>query len=124
MNIVRALACGLASLSLAGCYVLGNDEGERYLQRKDTVTLNAGDAKEVNARTHMLAAWPPGVGNRRIPMEGSRGVRAAECYRIAAKSLSTGSTGSGAGGGGIQVNVNNNNAPGSGQGQDQGKPAC
>lgn len=75
------LLCCAAALPLAGCYTYGNDEGARYLQRKDTVTLSAGDAKEVNARTHMLDPYPPGVGNRRIPMEGSRAARAMDCYR-------------------------------------------
>ena len=77
-----ALICALAGLPLSGCYGLyGHDEMERYAQRTDTVTLSAGDAKEVNARTHMVAAWPRGVGDRNIPMMGTRGVRAIECYR-------------------------------------------
>ena len=59
----------------------GNDEGVRYLQRKDTVTLSAGDASQVNAVAQTINPWPPGVGNRNIPMEGSRAVRAIECYR-------------------------------------------
>ena len=81
MGFRRALICTLAALPLAGCYGLyGHDEVERYAQRNDTVTLSAGDAKEVNARTHMVAAWPRGVGDRAIPMMGTRGVRAIECY--------------------------------------------
>ena len=77
-----ALIGVLAALPLAGCYGLyGYDEAERYVQRKDTVTLSAGDAKEVNARTHMNDAWPRYVSNRNIPMQGTRGVRAMECYR-------------------------------------------
>jgi hypothetical protein len=68
--------------TLGGCYGLyGNDEGERYAQRKDGVTLSSGDAKEVNARTHMNLPWPYGVGDRRIFVEGSRAVRAVERYR-------------------------------------------
>jgi hypothetical protein len=76
------LICTLAALPLSGCYGLyGHDEFERYAQRKDTVTLSAGDAKEVNARTHMNDAWPRYVGNRNIPMEGTKAARAMECYR-------------------------------------------
>jgi hypothetical protein len=79
-----ALICTLAGLPLSGCYGLyGDDQLQRYAQRIDTVTLSAGDAKEVNARTHMVAAWPRGVGDRNIPMVGTRGVRAMECYRQA-----------------------------------------
>jgi hypothetical protein len=72
---------GVAVLALAGCNTYGNDQGARYLQRVDTVTMSAGDAKEVNARSQMLAAWPRGVGDRNIPMQGTRAARAAECYR-------------------------------------------
>ena len=38
-----------AAAALAGCGYYGNDEGVRYLQRKDTVTLSAGDASRANA---------------------------------------------------------------------------
>ena len=83
MKVASALLCLVAALSLGGCYrVLGNDEGERYFQRKDTVTLSAGDAMRVNAMTHTIHPWPPGVGDPRIPMEGTRAVSAIECgYR-------------------------------------------
>ena len=70
-----------AAAALAGCGYYGNDEGVRYLQRKDTVTLSAGDASQANAVAQTIHPWPPGVGNRYIPMEGSRAVRAVECYR-------------------------------------------
>jgi len=91
MKIFSALLWVVAALSLGGCYrVLGNDEGERYFQRKDTVTLSAGDAKEVNARTHMNDAWPRYVGDRNIPMEGSRAARAIECYRQGAGKTTVG----------------------------------
>ena len=72
-----------AAAALAGCGYYGNDEGVRYLQRKDTVTLSAGDASQANAVAQTIHPWPPGVGNRYIPMEGSRAVRAVECYRQA-----------------------------------------
>jgi hypothetical protein len=77
----QALLLICAGLALCGCKTYGNDEGARYLQRSDTITLSAGDAKEVNARTHMLVAWPPGVNDARIPMQGTRAARAMECYR-------------------------------------------
>jgi len=77
-----ALICIVAAFPLSGCSGLyGDDQLEAYAQRKDTVTLSAGDAKEVNARTHMIAAWPRGVGDRAILMGGNKGVRAMECYR-------------------------------------------
>ena len=70
-----------AAAALAGCGYYGNDEGVRYLQRKDTVTLSAGDASQANAVAQTIHPWPRYVGNRNIPMEGTRGVRAMECYR-------------------------------------------
>ena len=94
MRFHVALICALAGLPLSGCYGLyGNDEFERYAQRKDTVTLSAGDAKEVNARTHMNDPWPHGVGDRRIPGEGSRMVRAMEQYRNPPQQGPTGGVG-------------------------------
>ena len=82
MKFHVALICTIAAIPLSGCYGLyGHDEMDRYAQRADVVTLSAGDAKEVNARTHMNDAWPRGVGDRRIPGEGSRMVRAIEQYR-------------------------------------------
>src|SRR4249919_2126447 len=71
----------VAAAALAGCGYYGNDEGARYLQRKDTVTLSAGDASQANAVAQTLHPWPPGVGDRNIPMQGTRAVRAIECYR-------------------------------------------
>lgn len=84
----RCLLLAAAAIALGGCHeTYGFDEGARYLQRKDTVTLSAGDAKEVNARTHMLAAWPRGVGDRRIYGNGARMVeRAIVPYRSAPQS--------------------------------------
>ena len=79
-----------AAVALAGCQTYGNDEGVRYLQRKDTVTLSAGDASQANAVAQTIHPWPPGVGDRNIPMEGTRAVRAMECYRQGAGQTTVG----------------------------------
>ena len=82
MKFRLALICGLVAPSLGGCYGLyGHDEMDRYAQRADVVTMSAGDAKEVNARAHMQSAWPAGVGDKRIPGDGARMVRAIDNYR-------------------------------------------
>ena len=81
MRLAAVMFFAAAAAALAGCGYYGNDEGVRYLQRKDTVTLSAGDASRANAVAQTIHPWPPGVGNRNIPMEGSRAVRAIECYR-------------------------------------------
>ena len=72
----------LGVLPVGACSGLyGDDEHARYAQRSDKVTLSAGDAKSVNAMTHVLDPWPPGVNDRRIPASGDRMVRAIERYR-------------------------------------------
>ncbi len=82
MKFAFALLC-VTAVALGGCKTYGNDEGARYLQRKDTVTLSAGDASRANAVAQTLQPWPPGVGDRNIPIQGTRAARAMECYRQA-----------------------------------------
>jgi hypothetical protein len=53
-----------------------------YFQRSETITLWEGDAKAVNAATHVIDPWPRYVGNRRIPGNGDRLSRAVERYRL------------------------------------------
>src|SRR3954451_15076368 len=63
----------LAVFTLGSCNGLaGNDEMDRYLQRSDTITLSAGDAKQANAVTHTIHPWPPYVGDRRIISDARR----------------------------------------------------
>ena len=69
---IRLLAI-IPTLSLGGCYGLyGHDEVDRYLQRSDTITMTAGDAKQVNAVTHTIHPWPRYVGDRRIASDARR----------------------------------------------------
>ena len=69
---VRYLAL-LAPFLLGGCYgVAGHDEVDRYFQRSDTITMSAGDAKQVNAVTHTINPWPGYVGDRRIAYDARR----------------------------------------------------
>ena len=62
-----------------------DDPFEQYFQRKDTVTLGAGNAKEVNSATHVIDPWPRYVGNTRIPGNGERMAGAVERYRDVSK---------------------------------------
>jgi hypothetical protein len=62
-----------------------DDPFEQYFQRKDTVTLGAGDAKAVNSATHVIDPWPRNVGNTRIPGNGERMAGAVERYRDVSK---------------------------------------
>ena len=69
---VRYLAI-LSPLLLSGCYGLyGHDEVDRYFQRSETITMSAGDAKQVNAVTHTIHPWPRNVGDRRIAYDARR----------------------------------------------------
>lgn len=69
---IRYLAL-FAPLLLGGCYGLaGHDEMDRYFQRSDTITMSAGDAKEVNAVTHTIHPWPRYVADRRIAYDARR----------------------------------------------------
>ena len=71
----------LAALSLGGCYGLaGDDEMSRYLQRSDTMTMSAGDAKQVNAVTHTINPWPRYVWDRRIATDARRTGAAVQRY--------------------------------------------
>ncbi|WP_338699154.1 hypothetical protein V5279_16750 [Bradyrhizobium sp. 26S5] len=69
---IRYLAL-LAPVLLGGCYgVYGHDEMDRYVQRSDTITMSAGNAKEVNAVTHTIHPWPRYVGDRRLAYDARR----------------------------------------------------
>ncbi|MBR0801107.1 hypothetical protein JQ615_37690 [Bradyrhizobium jicamae] len=71
----------LAPLLLGGCYgVAGHDEVDRYFQRSNTITMTAGDAKQVNAVTHTINPWPPYVGDRRIAYDARRTSEAVKRY--------------------------------------------
>jgi len=77
---------GLVLLALCGTHaragdVFHYDFAAPYLQRLDKIYAGAGDAKDVNAATHVIDPWPPYVGNRRIPANGERMVGAIERYR-------------------------------------------
>ena len=71
----------VAALSLGGCYGLaGDDEMSRYLQRSDSITMSAGDAKQVNAVTHTINPWPRYVQDRRIATDARRTTGAVQRY--------------------------------------------
>jgi len=77
--------------------------GGQYVHRSDTVTLSAGNAKDVNAAIHVIDPWPPYVGNRRVPGNGERMTGAVERYQRPQTGRSQG-PGQGPGQGGQPVN--------------------
>jgi hypothetical protein len=62
----------VAGIGLAGCQTYGNDEMARYLQRKDGVTLGAGDASSQrqcdgpNAASVAARRWPTAYSRWRV----------------------------------------------------------
>src|SRR5262245_10710548 len=70
-----------ASLACSGAWAWDQDPAAQYFERKDTIVSGAGDARDVNATTHIIDPWPRYVGNRRIPANGERMSRAIERYR-------------------------------------------
>src|SRR5947207_15571499 len=82
MHIARLLGSLLLAAALGGCSSgLYEHPAAQYVHRSDTVTLSAGNAKDVNAATHVIDPWPRRVANRRIPGHGERMVGAVERYR-------------------------------------------
>jgi hypothetical protein len=87
MNIAHLviLAVLVESLTSTRASAWDQDPFAQYIQRSDTITLGAGNAKDVNAATHVLDPWPRYVGNRRIPGNGERMSGAVERYRDVGK---------------------------------------
>jgi hypothetical protein len=71
----------LAIAALALAALLGGCSADMYLDRRDTVSFSAGDAKAANAVTHMVDPWPRNSGNKNIAFNGERMQSAAERYR-------------------------------------------
>src|SRR5215470_6730901 len=82
INIPRTIGLIAMAASVGGCWgVVSENPAAQYIHRSDTVTLSAGDAKEVNATIHTIDPWPPGVGDPRIRANGERMAGAVERYR-------------------------------------------
>ncbi len=89
----RLVLLGLAAV-LGGCWGgVYENPGAEYLRRTDTVTMSAGNAKEVNAAIHVGDPWPPYAGNTRIPGDGPRMVGAVQRYETQRAQPQTGQTG-------------------------------
>ena len=65
--------------------VIYDDFAAPYLQRIDSVSPGAGDAKAVNSAIHVIDPWPRHSGNRHIPANGERMAGAIERYRDVSK---------------------------------------
>lgn len=91
--MMRARLIGALFVAAALTFGASARAGERliydifspYLQRFDGIQPGAGEAKEVNAATHVIDPWPPYVGNRHIPGNGERMANAVRRYRDVSK---------------------------------------
>src|SRR6478609_8505355 len=70
-----------ATLACSEAWAWDQDPAAQYFERKDTIVSGAGDARNVNAATHIIDPWPRNVGNRQIPANGDRMARAVKRYR-------------------------------------------
>lgn len=69
--------CALVGASaLAGC-----SNPDLYLDRRESISLSAGDDVYSNQVAHMVDPWPPQSANRNISFNGQRMQAAVERYR-------------------------------------------
>jgi hypothetical protein len=71
---------GLLALALGATTLLGACT-DMYLDRRDSVSFEAGDAVAANKMVHIIDPWPAAAGNRDISYDGTRMQAAAERYR-------------------------------------------
>src|SRR5262245_28510949 len=112
-TLIITVAVLLSSFAASGASAWDQDPFAMYVKRSYNVVLDGGDAKAVNAATHVIDPWPRYVGNRNIPVSGDRLSRAVTrynqgSYRQPAPPISSyygtvlGIQGGGGGGGGAQ----------------------
>ena len=71
---IDVLAVIAVASALGGC-------ADIYSDRRESISLGAGDAVATNKVTHMVDPWPANVGNRNIAFNGERMQAAQERYR-------------------------------------------
>ena len=72
-KIMRALALAAVLAALSGC--------SEYLDRRDTISLNAGDAVATDKVTQMVDPWPRVSADKNIAFNGPKMQSAVERYR-------------------------------------------
>lgn len=93
-KIARTIAVVALAAACGGCWAgVYESPAAEYLHRSDTITLSAGNAKEVNATTQIIDPWPRQAANRRIPVNGERMAHAVERYKSGPPAPDSSSTG-------------------------------
>jgi hypothetical protein len=93
-KILRAAAVAVLAAALAGC--------SEYLDRRDGLSVQSGNAVETNKVAQMVDPWPRYSGNRNIAFNGSVMGSAVERYRTGRVIRPVGNSTSGAFQGGLQ----------------------
>jgi len=115
MKPLRLLLLLSACANLTACSLFNT-----YFERKDTITLGAGDAVASNIAIQTADPWPRNVGDNNIPMDGTKAAIAMLRYRF------NGSNGVGGGANGVGPGLNgglNNGGAGGMSGGGLGGPA-
>jgi hypothetical protein len=82
VRILRMAGAMALAAACGGCWTsVYEPPGVEYIHRSDTITLGAGNAKDVNAATQAIDPWPKRVANRRIPGNGERTAHAVDRYK-------------------------------------------
>jgi hypothetical protein len=72
---IKLGTCALvAATALTGC-------SDIYFDRRESISLSAGDAVYSNQVTHMVDPWPAHSANRNIAFDGQKMQSAVERYR-------------------------------------------
>jgi hypothetical protein len=71
----------LAGITLCAGLLVGCADADLYLDRRETVSLHAGDAVASNIIVQTVDPWPRVAGNRNIAANGDRMQAAGERYR-------------------------------------------
>jgi hypothetical protein len=72
-NTLRTLALAALLAALAGC--------SEYLDRRDTISLGAGDSVATDKVSQMVDPWPRDSADRNIAFNGAKMETAVERYR-------------------------------------------
>jgi hypothetical protein len=72
-KVLRTLVLALLLTALSGC--------AEYLDRRETITLGAGDALATDAMTEMVDPWPRVAAERNIGFNGERMESAVRRYK-------------------------------------------
>src|SRR2546430_13085997 len=80
-HVVAFVVLASGSFAASAASAWDQDPFATYFRRSDKITMGAGDAKAVNAATHVIDPWPRYVGNRNIPVSGERLSRAVTRYK-------------------------------------------